>query len=173
MFRNLRKIMYFTEYDSPIGTLLLTCREDALTGLWMNRLPPENACRREDHPIFLEAKRWLDRYFRGENPSVTVPLCPAGTPFRQQVWQLLRAIPYGETCSYGDLARQMAAILGKETMSAQAIGQAVGSNPISIFIPCHRVVGAKGQLTGYAGGIDKKIWLLRHEGQQGIIGLEE
>lgn len=165
--------MYCTEYDSPIGTLLLTCRENGLTGLWMNRLPPEDGCRREDHPIFLEAKRWLDRYFRGENPSVTVPLAPEGTPFRQQVWQLLRAIPYGESRSYGDLARQMAAILGKENMSAQAIGQAVGSNPISIFIPCHRVVGAKGQLTGYAGGIDKKIWLLRQEGQQGIIGLEE
>lgn len=165
--------MYFTEYDSPIGTLLLTCRENGLTGLWMNRLPPEDGCRREDHPIFLEAKRWLDSYFRGENPPVTVPLAPEGTPFRQQVWQLLRDIPYGESRSYGDLARQMAAIFGKETMSAQAIGQAVGSNPISIFIPCHRVVGAKGQLTGYAGGIDKKIWLLRHEGQQGIIGLEE
>lgn len=165
--------MYFTEYNSPIGTLLLTCREDGLTGLWMNRLPPEDGCRREDHPIFLEAKRWLDSYFRGENPPVTVPLTPEGTPFRQQVWQLLAAIPYGESRSYGDLARQMAAILGKENMSAQAIGQAVGSNPISIFIPCHRVVGARGQLTGYAGGIHNKIWLLRYEGQQGIIGLEE
>ena len=165
--------MYFTEYDSPIGTLLLTCREDGLTGLWMNRLPPEDGCRREDHPIFLEAKLWLDRYFRGEAPPVTVPLGPEGTPFRQQVWQLLQAIPYGESRSYGDLARQMAAILGNENMSAQAIGQAVGSNPISIFIPCHRVVGARGQLTGYAGGIHNKIWLLRHEGQQGIIGLEE
>ena len=165
--------MCFTEYDSPIGTLLLTCREDGLTGLWMNRLPPEDGCRRMDHPIFLEAELWLDRYFRGENPPVTVPLCPAGSPFRQQVWQLLQDIPYGESRSYGDLARQMAAILGKENMSAQAIGQAVGSNPISIFIPCHRVVGAGGQLTGYAGGIANKIWLLRHEGQQGIIGLEE
>ena len=165
--------MYFTEYDSPIGTLVLTCREDALTGLWMNRVPPKNAGRREDHPIFLEAKLWLDRYFRGENPPVTVLLRPEGTPFRQQVWRLLQDIPYGESRSYGDLARQMAAILGKEKMSAQAIGQAVGSNPINIFIPCHRVVGARGQLTGYAGGIQNKIWLLRHEGQQGIIGLEE
>ena len=145
--------MYFAEYASPLGILLLTCREDALTGLWMNRLPPEDGCRREDHPILLEAKRWLDRYFRGENPPVTVPLRPEGPPFRQQVWRLLRDIPYGESRSYGDLARQMAAILGKEKMSAQAIGQAVGSNPISIFIPCHRVVGARGQLTGYAGGI--------------------
>ena len=165
--------MYYSEYTSPVGTLLLTCREEGLTGLWMNREAPRELCRRDAHPVFLEAKQWLDGYFRGENPPVTVALCPEGTPFRQQVWQLLRAIPYGESRSYGALAREMAAILGKENMSAQAIGQAVGSNPISIFIPCHRVVGARGQLTGYAGGLDNKIWLLRHEGQQGIIGLEE
>ena len=161
--------MYFTEYDSPIGTLLMTCREDALTGLWMNRLPPENGCRRENHPIFLEAKRWLDRYFRGEAPPVTVPLGPEGTPFRQQVWQLLRDIPYGESRSYGDLARQMAALLGKENMSAQAIGQAVGSNPISIFIPCHRVVGSDRSLTGYAGGVELKQALLALEREKNFF----
>lgn len=165
--------MYFTEYDSPIGRLLLTCREEGLTGLWMNRAPSEDDCRRQDHPVFQETIKWLDSYFRGKDLPVTVPLCLEGTPFRQQVWQLLQTIPYGESRSYGELARQMAANLGKENMSAQAIGQAVGSNPVSILIPCHRVVGAKGQLTGYAGGIDKKIWLLRHEGQQGIKGLEE
>lgn len=153
--------------------MLLTCRENALTGLWMNRTPPQEACRRENHPVFLKTRQWLDAYFHGEKPSADILLCPEGTPFRQQVWRLLQTIPYGESRSYGDLAREMAAILGTENMSAQAIGQAVGSNPISILIPCHRVVGAKGQLTGYAGGIDKKIWLLRHEGQQGIIGLEE
>jgi len=165
--------MYFTEYDSPLGSLLLTCREEGLTGLWINREVPENSSRRDDHPVLLETKRWLDGYFRGENPPVTVALCPEGTLFRQQVWQLLLTIPYGESRSYGNLAGQMAALLGKEKMSAQAIGQAVGSNPISILIPCHRVVGAKGQLTGYGAGIDKKIWLLRHEGQRGILGLEE
>ena len=165
--------MYYSEYDSPVGRLLLTCREEGLTGLGMNRKPSENGCRRDDHPVFRAATAWLDSYFRGEDPPVTVALCPEGTPFRQQVWKLLQTIPYGESRSYGELAREMAAILGKEKMSAQAIGQAVGSNPISIFIPCHRVVGAKGQLTGYAGGIPNKIWLLRHEGQQGIIGLEE
>ncbi len=165
--------MYFTEYDSPVGKLLLTCREEGLTGLWMNRQPPDQASWQDDHPVFLETRRWLDSYFRGENLPVTVPLCPEGTPFRLQVWQLLRTIPYGQSCSYGDLARKMALLLGKENMSAQAIGQAVGSNPISILIPCHRVVGAKGQLTGYAGGIDKKICLLRLEGQRGIMGLEE
>jgi methylated-DNA-[protein]-cysteine S-methyltransferase len=104
---------------------------------------------------------------------VDIPLAPGGTSFRRQVWKLLQAIPYGENRSYGDIAREMARLMGKEKMSAQAVGQAVGSNPISILIPCHRVVGAKGQLTGYAGGIPNKIWLLRHEGQQGIIGLEE
>jgi len=165
--------MYYSEYDSPVGKLLLTCREEGLTGLWMNRKPPQTACLRDDHPVFLETKLWLDSYFRGNPLPVTVALCPEGTPFRKQVWQLLLAIPYGQTCSYGKLAREMAVLLGKEKMSAQAIGQAVGSNPISILIPCHRVVGTKGQLTGYAGGIDNKIWLLRHEGRQGIMGLEE
>ena len=165
--------MYFTEYSSPVGNLLLTCREEGLTGLWMNREPSAGFLRRDDHPVLQKTKKWLDAYFCGENPVMDIPLCPEGTPFRQQVWQLLLTIPYGESRSYGDLARQMAVILGKEKMSAQAVGQAVGSNPISILIPCHRCVGAKGQLTGYAGGIDKKIWLLRHEGRQGIIGLEE
>ncbi len=156
-----------------MGTLLLTCREEGLTGLWMNRKPSDQLLRRDDHPVLRKAGKWLNAYFGGENPPVDLPLCPEGTPFRQQVWQLLLTIPYGESRSYGDLAREMARLTGKENMSAQAIGQAVGSNPISILIPCHRVVGAKGQLTGYAGGIDKKIWLLRHEGQQGIKGLEE
>lgn len=165
--------MYYSEYASPVGTLLLTCRKEGLTGLWMNREAPRELCRRDDHPVLLEAKQWLDAYFRGEKPPVTVALCPEGTDFQKLVWQLLRAIPYGESRSYGHLARETAALLGKERMSAQAIGQAVGRNPISILIPCHRVVGARGQLTGYAGGIDKKIWLLRHEGRQGIIGLEE
>ena len=165
--------MYFAEYASPLGKLLLTCREDALTGLWINRTAPADAVCRVDHPVLLKTKQWLDSYFRGENPPVTVPLSPEGTPFRQLVWQLLLTIPYGESRSYGEIAREMAGLTGKEKMSAQAVGQAVGSNPISILIPCHRCVGAKGQLTGYAAGIDKKIWLLRHEGQQGIMGLEE
>jgi len=95
-----------------------------------------------------------------------LPLMPAGTPFQKQVWQLLLTIPHGETKTYGNLAGEMAVILGKEKMSAQAVGQAVGKNPISILIPCHRVVGANGQLTGYASGLDRKSWLLRHEGRQ-------
>lgn len=155
--------MYFAEYDSQVGRLLLTADDKSLTGLWMNKLPPSDAAEDPNHPILREAARWLDRYFQGGDTVIPVPLDPAGTAFQKQVWEILMAIPFGQTRSYGSIAREMARLLGKETMSAQAVGQAVGRNPISILIPCHRVVGEKGQLTGYAGGIDKKQWLLRHE----------
>ena len=155
--------MYGTYYDSPLGNLLLTCTEEGLTGLYMNRELPQKP---EEHPILLQTAKWLDAYFRGENPSETVPLSLKGTEFQKQVWNILLTIPYGRTRTYGDIAREMAALSGKEKMSAQAVGQAVGKNPISILIPCHRVVGTKGQLTGYAGGLENKIWLLRHEGRQ-------
>ena len=151
---------HFAEYDSPVGKLLLQSDGTALTGLWFDREAPEEQS--EDGGLEA-AKRWLDGYFRGEKKTVTVPLSPEGTAFRKQVWELLLEIPYGETRSYGALARELAKRLGKKRMSAQAVGQAVGSNPISILIPCHRVVGAKGQLTGYAWGIEKKQWLLCHE----------
>lgn len=154
--------MYCTSYDSPVGKLLLTCTDQALTGLYMNREIPEE----EDHPLFRQTKKWLDAYFRGAPPEPDIPLAMEGTPFQQQVWQLLLNIPYGEIRTYGDLAREMARLTGKAKMSAQAVGQAVGRNPISILIPCHRVVGARGEITGYAGGIEKKQWLLRHEGRQ-------
>ena len=153
--------MHCTFYDSPVGRLVLTCTEDALTGLYMNRDTPVQ----EEHPIFRQTKLWLDAYFRGERPTLELPLFAEGTPFQQKIWQLLLEIPYGKTKTYGDLAREMTAITGRK-MSAQAVGQAVGRNPISILIPCHRVIGAKGNLTGYAGGLEKKIWLLRHEGRQ-------
>ena len=154
--------MYCTSYDSPVGKLLLTCTDQALTGLYMNREIPEE----EDHPLFRQTKKWLDAYFRGAPPEPDIPLAMEGTPFQQQVWQLLLNIPYGEIRTYGYLAREMARLTGKAQMSAQAVGQAVGRNPISILIPCHRVVGARGEITGYAGGIEKKQWLLRHEGRQ-------
>lgn len=154
-------MVYFAEYDSPLGKLLLTCREEGLTGIWFDKEPPEGL--RREHPILCQTVRWLDAYFRGEDPAVEIPLAPKGTTFQQQVWQILLTIPYGQTRSYGSIAREIACIQGKEKMSAQAVGQAVGKNPISILIPCHRVVGTKGQLTGYAGGLDKKVWLLRHE----------
>ena len=154
--------MYDTSYDSPLGPLLLTCTDQALTGLYMNRKTEKQ----DSHPILRQTGKWLDAYFRGENPVLDLPLYPQGTPFQQQVWQLLLNIPYGEIRTYGYLAREMARLTGKAKMSAQAVGQAVGRNPISILIPCHRVVGARGEITGYAGGIEKKQWLLRHEGRQ-------
>lgn len=155
-------MVLFAEYASPVGKLLLLSDGDALTGLYVNMAVPEETVR-ADCLVLQQTKDWLDRYFRGEKPEMDIPINPKGTSFQKQVWQILLAIPYGEVRSYGDIAREMAAILGKEKMSAQAVGQAVGSNPISILIPCHRVVGARGQLTGYAWGVEKKAWLLNHE----------
>lgn len=150
--------MDYCQYPSPVGTLYLTADEDGLTGVWMH---PEKT---EDFPVLSQAKLWLDSYFAGNPAEITFPLNPHGTVFQQKVWDLLLTIPYGETTTYGALAREMARRTGRERMSAQAVGQAVGKNPISILIPCHRVVGAGGKLTGYAGGLEKKEWLLRHEG---------
>ena len=157
--------MYSALYESPVGTLLLTCEDAGLTGIWFDReLPEQNG--QKQHPILQQTKLWLDAYFRGEKPDTKIPLVTEGTSFQKQVWKLLSGIPYGQTRTYGDLAGEMAVIMGKKKMSAQAVGQAVGKNPISILLPCHRVVGAKGQLTGYASGLDRKSWLLRHEGRQ-------
>lgn len=153
---------YMTTYDSPIGTLWLTSNGEALTGLWMHSVP--GAVGDGEFPIFRDTARWLDSYFRGENPPMdALRLSPAGTAFQKLVWDILLAIPFGSTCSYGDLAKEAAARMNRNRMSAQAVGGAVGRNPISIIIPCHRVIGANGQLTGYAGGLDKKQWLLNHE----------
>ena len=160
-------MMYYGHYESPFGPLLLRCEEDGVTGLWMNRETPEQET---DHPLLTAAKQWLDAYFRGSPAEISFPLKPEGTAFQKQVWQILLAIPYGQTRTYGDIAREMAVLTGKETMSAQAIGQAVGKNPISILIPCHRVVGSKGQLTGYAGGLENKLWLLNHESAKKTAG---
>lgn len=157
-------MQYYTQYDSPIGKLLLTCSEDGLTGLWMDQEPPEDGTADPNYPILQKTGKWLDAYFRGENPPIDFPLSPTGTAFQQQVWDILRTIPYGKTVTYGAIAKEMAARLGKEKMSAQAVGGAVGRNPISILVPCHRVVGAKGRLTGYAFGLARKEWLLKHEG---------
>ena len=143
--------MIYTEYDSPVGKLFLASDGSALKSLGFGNAPEETDC----DPVLEMAKNWLDDYFLGRFREPWFPLAPEGTVFRQKVWQMLLQIPYGETVSYGNLARK----LGKN-MSAQAVGQAVGKNPIAILIPCHRVVGAKGQLTGYAWGVEKKKWLL-------------
>ena len=157
------------KYRSPLGDLLLAADEEGLTGLWFegqkyfaNTLPDKRIV--QETKILTEAKKWLDIYFSGEEPKFTPPLHPAGTAFRQAVWKILLQIPYGQTVTYGEIAQQLAAEQGISTMSAQAVGGAVGHNKISIIIPCHRVIGADGSLTGYAGGIDKKIALLRLEG---------
>lgn len=156
---------------SPIGELTLACDGDMLTGLWLAgqkyfaQTLPEDAADCGAAPVLDAARDWLARYFAGARPAADeLPLRPAGTPFQQTVWRLLLDIPYGETESYGALSRRVAAALGRTAMSARAIGAAVGRNPISIIIPCHRVVGADGCLTGYAGGLAAKRFLLAHEG---------
>ena len=161
--------MTFTQhYDSPLGGILLATDEVGLTGLWFDGqkyfardLPMERV--EQDTPVLSEAMRWLDIYFSGREPDFTPPLHPIGSAFRQGVWDILLQIPYGQTATYGEIARQVAAKLGLPRMSAQAVGGAVGHNEISIIIPCHRVVGTNGSLTGYAGGIDKKVKLLELE----------
>lgn len=148
--------------------MLLAADETGLTGAWFDGqkyfargLPAEPVER--EAPVLAEARRWLDVYFAGEEPDFLPPLHPAGSAFQQAVWTLLLQIPYGRIATYGDLARQLAEAQGLARMSAQAVGGAVGHNVLSVFIPCHRVVGAGGSLTGYAGGIDKKIRLLELE----------
>lgn len=162
---------YSTTYLSPICTITLACDGDNLIGLWMEGQRfhggsvPESMIEKDDIPIFDAAKAWLDRYFAGERPATSeLPLAPMGGEFRQGVWDILCQIPYGQVITYGDIAKQMAEKMNKKCMSSQAIGGAVGHNPISIIIPCHRVVGAKGNLTGFGGGISRKIQLLEHEG---------
>ncbi|MDL2219793.1 methylated-DNA--[protein]-cysteine S-methyltransferase [Ruminococcaceae bacterium OttesenSCG-928-O06] len=164
---------YQTTHPSPVGRITLACSGDGktLVGLWLagqkyhGGTIPEAMVEKDDLPVFTATKHWLTRYFAGENPAISeLPLAPIGSEFRQEVWRILCEIPYGEVATYGDIAKKMAAKLGRQSMSSQAVGGAVGHNPISIIIPCHRVVGANGSLTGYAGGIKAKIQLLELEG---------
>ena len=161
-------MLYTGYYHSPLGRLLLAADEIGLTGLWFERqryfaqgLAPVHTD--EETPILAQTRRWLDLYFSGQEPDFMPRLHLEGTAFRRAVWELLRKIPYGQTTTYGALAKQLAAMHGLPRMSAQAVGGAVGHNEISIIIPCHRVVGTNGSLTGYAGGIDKKAKLLTLE----------
>lgn len=161
-------MVYTCKYKSPLGDILLAADEIGVVGLWFegqkyfaNILPDEYIP--QETEILIKAKKWLDVYFSGEEPKFTPPLHPAGSEFRQAVWKLLLQIPYGQTITYGEIAHKMAEMKNTSRMSAQAVGGAVGHNEISIIIPCHRVVGANGSLTGYAGGIEKKISLLKLE----------
>ena len=151
---------YIARFDSPLGPLTLSADEEGLTGISFSA--PSAVT--EDNAVLAQAKCWLDSYFRGEAPDpASVPLSPKGTPFQLLIWNRLLSIPYGESITYGELAREAARQLGKKSMSPQAIGGAVGRNPIPIVIPCHRVLGSGNRLTGYSGGMDIKIQLLTHE----------
>lgn len=162
-------LMYYsTTYDSPIGEITLACDGTALCGLWLKGQKyhgasvPSESNRNDNASPFEQTKKWLDAYFAGKKPSPSkLPLAPIGSDFRQAVWEKLLEIPYGELSTYGEIASALKEERGKA--SAIAVGGAVGHNPISIIIPCHRVVGADGSLTGYAGGLKRKIQLLKLE----------
>lgn len=155
-----------TRRPSPLGDILLSADGQGITGLWFvgqkrfaRSLGP---CREGDSSVLQAAARWLDVYFSGRDPGPVPPLHPAGTPFQREVWALLNAVPYGRTTTYGAMAKALCR--GGAAPSPRAVGGAVGRNPISILAPCHRVLGADGSLTGYAGGLEKKLALLRLEG---------
>lgn len=164
-------ILFKTMYSSPFGEMMLASDGENIVGLWIvgQKYFPcdlvDSMLQRDDLPVFDLARDWLKRYFAGDAPDISeLPLAPRGGAFRQMVWKILCEIPYGRVCTYGDIAHKIAVLRGTPHMSAQAIGGAVGHNPISIIIPCHRVVGARGCITGYAVGISTKIKLLKFEG---------
>ena len=161
-------MQYTSTYESPLGGITLAADDVGLTGLWFDGqkyygLYLDKVHEERNLPVFDLAKAWLDQYFAGRVPDVDVPRHFIGTDFQNEVWELLYSIPYGQTMTYGGIADILAKRRGLKRMSAQAVGGAVGKNEISIIVPCHRVVGANGSLTGYAGGIDKKIQLLKLE----------
>lgn len=163
---------FIQHYDSPLGAILLAADEVGLTGLWFEgqkyfaaTLPAE--VQTKETSALREGRHWLDLYFAGKEPKTSPPLHIIGTPFRLSVWKILSEIPYGKTTTYGDIAQRLAQERGLPQMSAQAIGSAVGRNPISLIIPCHRVIGRDGRLTGYAGGLHRKASLLALEKKHG------
>ena len=164
-------MFYSAQYLSPVGPLTIASDGTRIVGLWLNGQKyflgtlPQPPVPREELEVFSPVRDWLDRYFAGQAPDPSsLPLSPIGGPFRQAVWKCLCEIPYGQVTTYGAIAKEVARQFGRESMSAQAVGGAVGHNPISILIPCHRVVDSGGSLTGYAGGLDKKLRLLTLEG---------
>lgn len=162
-------MFYISKYNSPLGGITLAANGKELTGLWFDgqkyfadNLPEQH--RQIELPVFEETKRWLDIYFSGKAPDFTPPINMDGiSSFRKRVWEIMIDIPFGQTSTYGKIAKQIEAETDKK-VSAQAVGGAVGHNSISLIIPCHRVVGTNGSFTGYAGGISKKIELLKMEG---------
>lgn len=161
-------MQYISRYQSPLGEILLAADDMGLTGLWfygqkyfalhLDKSHEEKPC-----PVLEQAKLWLNIYFSGQNPDFSVPLHLEGTEFQKDVWEILLDIPYGTTVTYGKIAAVLAQKKGLEHMSAQAVGNAVGHNPVSVIVPCHRVLGSNGSLTGYAGGLERKIKLLELE----------
>lgn len=164
-------MIYTAKYKTPLGDILLAAKDDALIGLWFEgqKYYPdflnEEITENDNIDVIEHTKCWLDRYFRGKNPEITEQKIELlGSGFQKAVLKILCDIPYGKVITYGEISKKLAKMCGLETMSAQAVGGAVARNPISIIIPCHRVFGKNGSLTGYSGGIDKKIKLLAHEG---------
>ena len=165
---------YTHHYISPLGGITMASDGKYLTGLWFDGqkyfADTLNAQHEEKNlDVFRRTDLWLDIYFSGKEPDFTPPLRMKGTEFRQEVWQILLTIPFGKTMTYGEIAEILADRRGANTLSAQAVGGAVGHNPISLIIPCHRVIGTNGALTGYAGGLEKKAWLLDMESQSSVI----
>lgn len=159
---------YIYYYNSPLGNITLASDGDSLTGLWFDNQKYfadtlSEIRQQKELPAFNQALKWLDIYFSGKSPDFTPPLHMKTTPFRKSVWEIMLTIPYGRTMTYGEIAKLLAKQNGLQKMSAQAVGGAVGHNSISLIIPCHRVIGSNGNLTGYAGGIDRKISLLALE----------
>lgn len=158
---------YIYEYASPIGRLTMSSDGESLTGLWVEnqkyfKSTLDKEYEEKQLQVFEDVKTYLDRYFKGEKPEITFSLKPKGSDFRQGVWQKLLNVPYGETTTYGKIAKALETETGKR-VSAQAVGGAIGHNPILILVPCHRVIGSDGSLTGYAGGLERKQYLLNLE----------
>ena len=160
--------IYTHNYQSPLGEIVIASDDTAITGLWLVGqrhfdIEVEGCITDKDLPIFDEVSRWLDIYFTGNNPGEIPAVRMNGTPFQLEVWQILQAVPYGKLITYREIAELIAKKRGITKMSARAVGNAVGRSPVSILVPCHRVVGSSGKMTGYAGGIERKVKLLKLE----------
>ncbi len=162
-------MQYINHYESPLGVILLAADDEGLTGLWFDKQKyyGRNLCSKPQEkslPVFTQTKKWLDIYFSGKEPDFTPDLHLIGSDYQKRVWNVLMKIPYGETKTYGYIANVIAKMQCSTRASAQAVGNAVSHNPVSIIVPCHRVIGADGSLTSYAGGLERKAALLKLEG---------